>query len=231
MIRAARKSPTNSRCSALSRSASVIAIPVRSKNAVHNDPPAFLPLKADPTHLLLALRTARSCLVDRVCRRETGGITDGRYETGVWRRRRDRRQQHAAFGDVFFTATVPVTTEATCLCVAFRKYVQTPATHEFGASQPDRFDLIIAASLLTDSRQKRHESVFMRHDATIGNRTTRQIPSQIFCDLLGRTVFVGRRFDVRHPRDRFQWLEPGVKRGFVRQEFPVSGEMEFAARM
>ena len=109
--------------------------------------------------------------------------------------------------------------------------MQTPATHEFGSTQPDRFDLITAAGLLADSREKCHETVFMRHDAAIGNRATGQIASQILGHLLRRAVFERRRFDVRHPRDGFQWFQPVVERGFVLQKFPVAVEIEFAARM
>ena len=46
----------------------------------------------------------------------------------------------AAFGDVFLTVTAPVTAEATLLRVTFAKNLQTPATHEFGATQSDRFN-------------------------------------------------------------------------------------------
>jgi len=74
----------------------------------HYDPPAFLPLKTDPAHLRFALRTARSCVVDAVCRRDAGGVRGGRYDTGICRLRRHRSQQLAAFGEVALTMTVPI---------------------------------------------------------------------------------------------------------------------------
>ena len=139
---------------------------------IHDDSPAFLFLKSNPAHLRFALRTARRSVgfgLGGCCFK----IGDGRFG----RRGCDisGRKQLAAFGDVAFAMMVRIATKATRLRVAFRKDVQTPATHEFCTAQFDRCDLVTAARRLADARQKCHEGVFMRHDPAVGNRATCKI--------------------------------------------------------
>ena len=103
------------------------------------------------------MRTARCAVIDgvRITDRsaEAGGRCCGRHGCDP-----GRLKQLAAFGAVASTMTVPITAEATCLRVAFGQNVQTPATHEFCTAQPDRFDLIIAAGFLADSKKRKRVS-------------------------------------------------------------------------
>ena len=138
-------------------------------------------------------------------------------------------EQLTTFSHVPFAMMIRIPAKPPSLRVSLRQNVQAPATHEFSARHADRDRLIAATRLVADSRQNRHKAVFVRNQTPIRDWATREITSQILRHLLGLTVFVWRRFDVRDPRDVFQRCEPVIKRRRVTQKLPVTVQLEFSA--
>ena len=137
-------------------------------------------------------------------------------------------QQLTAAGEIVFTLRTMVAAVASRSGVALGQNVHRPATYELRASQAN-FHTRVASGLVFATCPERHDSILVRDQTQVRNRTARDITRQVLQHVCRFALAVGRAFHEHVPIRGRELRQPRLPLRRFLQRRPLAFQLQLVA--